>query len=159
MAEAEVRYGAEANAIIKTTTAKIVSDPKIPDAVKVSLSRSKVLVDLMYVMGQSPDELERFIDIARRDPIAAVEEIGVLKRLVMEELSKATPKAKAEATEEKPAGESKGPKDKPTFEPPEEVGGNKGKPADPAEIAAESNDFSRYRSEKNRQYLARMRGN
>jgi hypothetical protein len=159
LSEAETRYGEEAQQIITSTVGQIVGDSKIPAAVKGIINGSPVLVDLMYVMGQNPDDLADFIKTARTDPGEAIRRAVVLERLVMEELSgRNGKKAKGEDTQtvEKPAISSK--KFTKAPPPPEEIGGNKGAAPDEVAEAGKTGDFSAFRRAANIRDLARAKG-
>jgi SepF-like predicted cell division protein (DUF552 family) len=162
LAEAKTRYGDEAQAVITKTVAEIVGDAKIPAAVKAIINESPVLVDLMYVMGETPEDLSEFIEMARTDPGAAIRKAILLERLVVEELSKNNGKksTKTESSEqaEDKGKSAKGSKNENPPPPPEELGSSRGALPNPAEEAARAGDVSRYMREKNREQLARMRG-
>jgi hypothetical protein len=158
LAEAEKRYGEEAQDIITSTVGKIVGDAKIPVEIKGIINGSPVLVDLMYVMGQNPEDLAEFIQLARTDPGEAIRKAVILERLVMEELvGKNGKKDKDDANaEEKPAVNSK--KLTKTPPPPEELGGSKGAPADEVAEAGKAGNFAAFRRSANIRDLARAKG-
>jgi hypothetical protein len=166
---AKERYGDEIGSVIISTNKEILDDPKIPLAVKAMINRSSVLIDLLRVIGSKPDELRKFIDLARSDPGEAIEQIVETQRLVKEELQKIS---KGNDKEEKPEPEEvveESPRDgngkfvspkKITKAPPvpEEVGGNKGTPPDEADSAFKARNFEAFRAAQNRKDLARIKG-
>jgi SepF-like predicted cell division protein (DUF552 family) len=158
LSEAQERYGEEAQQIITSTVGKIVGDAKIPMEIKRIINGSPVLVDLMYVMGQNPEDLQDFIETARANPDAAIRKAVMLERLVMEELTgKSDKKAKPdEKAEVKPAASSKKINNAPP--PPEELGGSKGTPADEVAEAGKTGNFSLFRRTANARDLARAKG-
>lgn len=157
LAEAQTRYGEEAQTIITTTTGAIVGDAHIPAMLKGMLNESPVLVDLMFVMGQKPEELAAFIAEAKSNPGAAMRKVVLLEKLVLEELAKKPGKAAAddEVVEVVVPGSKKFTK---TPEPPEEIGGNKGAVPDEVAEAGKNGDFAKYRRVANVRDLARMKG-
>jgi hypothetical protein len=155
LAEAKTRYGDEAQSIITSTTGQIVGDANIPIELKRIINSSPVLVDLMFVMGQKPEDLTEFINTAKTDPDAAMRRVVLLERLVMEELTAKPVKGAKEVVEDPAVPGSKKLK---AFEPPEEIGGNKGVPLDEVAEAGKTNDFAKYRRVANSRDIARAKG-
>lgn len=98
--EARERYE-DADAVI-IPASKAIQEAKIPLAVKEVFGQSEFLMDLCYVVGSDPDELEKFIALAQTNPRAAIGKVFEYERGIREALS--TPrddKGKFEAPETK----------------------------------------------------------
>jgi len=96
-------------------------------AVKHALGMTAEMTDLLYVLGGDKG-LPEFIALSRRDPVAAIMELGVKRALLMPELAKA-------ADELKNKGEKKDPPAKTKTDEPQltrEVGTRGTGPSDPA---------------------------
>jgi len=134
----------------------IVSDPQIPNGLKVRINNSKVLPDLLYTIGGDPAFQARFMLTAKTDPEAARDVIALMERDIQERLSKP---AKTEETPVAPA--RRGPENAPP--PPIEIG-NRGGPVNDTERllkAAANGDRNATRQlleAENRKMLARRRG-
>ena len=157
LAEAQKRYGDTAKDTISTTANAVFEDSKIPGVVKALVNDSPVLVDLLYVLGSKPEDLEDFVSTARSNPSAAVRKLVLIEKLVMEELAKGAPAAETERGED---GKFKAPEKKLTAAPPppKEVGGKGAPPPDDAETAFNRGDARAFIEAENRREFARRKG-
>lgn len=134
----------------------IVSDPQIPNNLKVRINNSKVLPDLLYTIGGDPQFQARFMLAAKTDPEAARDAIALMERDIQDRLSKP-----ARTESETPAPAKRGPENAPP--PPIEIG-NRGGQVDETERllkAAANGDRNATRQlleAENRRLLARRRG-
>jgi hypothetical protein len=163
--QAQQRYGPESVSAIHGATKAIVLDSQIDVSVKQLISSSPVMVDLLYVLGQKPEEFTKLMQVAKMNPAVAIRNIAYVERMIMEELSKGAGKkptdGEKEQTPERNANgqfvSSKNISKAPP--PPEEVHGKKGTMPDEVESAVANGDFANYRASANRRDMARMRGN
>ena len=86
MDDARARYEDADETILPT--AKTIHEAQIPAVVKQVIEDSEVYVDLCYVAGSDPDELQKFIALAQRDPRAAIGKVFEYERGIKEELAK-----------------------------------------------------------------------
>lgn len=84
--EARSRYE-DADDVIFPAAEKI-RDAKIPNAVKEVFGASEVFPDLCYVVGSDPEELEKFIALAQRNPRAAIGKVFEYERGIREEFAR-----------------------------------------------------------------------
>lgn len=148
VADAKQRYGESAfDEVIKPTTEAIVGDRAIPDIVKARLSRSNVMVDLIFTIGGDAKELATFQNLAKTDPFGAIDYIVLTESLIRDELAG---KQKSDPPPAKP--QTQAPK------PPAEVGGRAATPGDALESAVKAGDYRTYAAEANRRALARLKG-
>ena len=87
LAEAKTRYGDEAESTIRTTADSVFRDAKVPDSVKRRINKSPILVDLLYVLGEKPGNLQDFLQTAHSDEDAAITKLVLLEHLTKEELA------------------------------------------------------------------------
>ena len=162
LAEAKTRYGDDAEARIRSTAKSVFNDEQIPMAVKALANDSPVLVDLMYVMGSDPNELDEFVALAKSNPGAAIRKLVLVEKLVQEELAKGgTPKASGNG--DAPERDERGkflPAKKVTSAPPppRETSGRSSPPPDAVKRAIDDGDFLSYRAEQNRRDIAKRKG-
>jgi hypothetical protein len=162
LAEAKTRYGDDAESRIRSTAKSVFNDEQIPMAVKALANDSPVLVDLMYVMGSDPNELDEFVSLAKSNPGAAIRKLVLVEKLVQEELAKGgTPKASGngDAPERDESGKFL-PAKKVTSAPPppRETSGRSSPPPDAVKRAIDDGDFLSYRAEQNRRDIAKRKG-
>lgn len=163
LAEAKQRYGADAETAIREAASGVYGNKDVPTAVKSMLEDSPVLLDVLYVLGSKPEEIQAFVELAKSNPGAAVRKVVVLEQLVEQELSK----GKGASTQETPERGEDG-KFKPTPKkvtappPPEELNTRGSATTDPIEAAfrdAESKGDARaFIDAENRRDLARRKG-
>jgi hypothetical protein len=162
LADADKRYGEGAATRIVSTAKSIFNDNAIPAAVRAMADDSPVLVDLMYVMGSDPNELDEFVSLAKSNPGAAIRKLVLVEKLVQEELAKGgTPKASGNG--DAPQRDESGkflPAKKTTSAPPppRETSGRSSPPPDESETALRDGDFARFREVENRRDIARRKG-
>jgi hypothetical protein len=75
--------------------AKTINEAKIPQAVKEVFAGSDMFIDLCYVVGSDPDELQKFVKLAETNPRAAIGKVFEYERGIKEELAKSTDGGKA----------------------------------------------------------------
>lgn len=166
-ADAEKRYGPEAGSVIHESAKAISSDNRIPDAVKAMVDVSPAGFDLIYALGSKPSEFEEFLDLARRDPAAAIRKTVLIESLVLQELAKGKGED-AEQPKRDETGRFSPPAKKVTEAPPppREASGRSAPPGDEADSilrATGSNgitgqDFKRLQAIENRKDMARRKG-
>lgn len=110
--EARSRYE-DADEVI-FPAAQAIREAKIPLAVKEVFAGSEHFIDLCYVVGSDPDELNKFISLAQKNPRAAIGKVFEYERGIREEQKPRDDKGKFAAPEPKT---TKAPK------PPSPVGG------------------------------------
>lgn len=98
--EAKARYGDQTEATIGNATRAIMAEAEIPVAVRALIDGSTVLVDVMYALGSDQAELDAFVDLAKRDPAAAIRKFVLLEHLTTEELTKSAAAGKGTAAAE-----------------------------------------------------------
>lgn len=76
--EARARYD-DADAVIFPTN-QAIQNAKIPAAVKEVFAQSDVFIDLCYVVGSDPAELEKFLSLAQTNPRAAIGKVFEYER-------------------------------------------------------------------------------
>lgn len=121
-----------------------------------AIGSNPLCADILYVLGPQKDE---FLQLAKSNPLAALEKVAVIKHLISEEFAakaktegseaarndkgqfQATPEKKIKAVSDAPA-------------PPAEVGGKGTPPADEVEAALKSEDTRAYIDAQNRRDLA-----
>ncbi len=150
--EAQTRYGQHAGATIVETaralgfgTPEMAAAAQIPGPIQAIIDQSSVMVDLLYVLGEKPDELTAFIALAKSDPGAAIRKLVFLESGVIAELAKGA-KSPAAGEPAAPAAEraSDGkflpakPKASQAPAPAIEVGGHGAPPLDPVEATSRS---------------------
>jgi hypothetical protein len=174
LSDAKQRYGEDAQKVITTTVGEIISDAKIPGAVKAIIEESPVMVDLLYVIGSKPEDYAALLELARNQPGQAIRQIAHLERMVQEELTKG--KGNGNGKEAKPA-EAEGAEEeegetperdesgkfvsrKVSKAPPPgvDIGGHKGTPKDIKEADIRTVPFNQYRDEMNRRDMAKRSG-
>lgn len=166
LADARKRY-ADADSIIAPAAQAIFADQQIHPALKSMVEQSPYLVDLLYVLGSKPQDFAQFVENAKTNPRAALQQLFEVEALVRQELGKASngaaevqprdaqgrfaPEAEkaAAAPEKKTTGAPP---------PPKEVGGRTSAPPDAMEAAVNTGDFARYREEANRRELQARKG-
>jgi hypothetical protein len=137
--------------VIQPAVSAVMTDKDVPPFIKSRLNTSEVLPDLAFTLGSKPEELAKFVQMAKSDPGRAIEYIAVTEYLIREELAKAQ-KPKAEAKPETPVQpKTSAPK------PPAEVGGRGSTPPDVLTAAAQAGDFRTFRDEANRRDAARLK--
>jgi hypothetical protein len=165
LTDATKRYGAEAENTITRTAGDVFGDAKVNGTVKQMLNDSPVLVDLLYVLGSKPEDLNDFLGDARSNPGAAIRKLVLVEKLVLEELAKGgtaaesdesgtqrdeTGKfAKATPAEKKPTGAPP---------PPKEVSGRSAAPPDEVEQALATGDARAAIDAMNRADLRKRKG-
>ena len=169
IAEAQKRYGAEAGQTI-VETAKALgfgsTNSEIPGTIRALVDQSPVIVDLLYVMGQKPEDFSELVSLAKTDPGKAIRKIVLLESLVVDELAKG---AKPDQPVSDDTGEAQRdeqgrflspakPKVSQAPPPAKEVSGRASAPPDPIEGAVKSGDFRAFREKQNARDLARHRG-
>jgi hypothetical protein len=161
LAEAKQRYGADAESAIREAANGVFNGEGVAPIVKGLLNDSKVLVDVMYVLGSKPEELQSFIELSKSNPGEAIRKVVVLEQLVEQELSKGKGKPDSEETPErgedgkfKPAT----PKKVTAPPPPDELNTRGSAAPDPIEAAVKNDNFAAFKAEEDRRDLARRRG-
>lgn len=159
--DAEKRYGTETRQTIQKTANTIFTDAKVPPAVKAMVNDSPVMVDLLYVMGSKPADLEDFMDSARSNGSAAIRKLVLLEQLVIQELAKGNVSRETES-ERGDDGQFKGkapePKTTAAPPPPKEVSGRGSQPPDEVTGAVKNNDFRTFKNAQNRRDVNRRKG-
>jgi hypothetical protein len=149
VSDARTRYE-NFDEVLQPTVTAIVSDPQVAPVVKQMLNDSEYLPDLMFTIGSKPEELAKFLTMAKESPGKAIRYLALTESLIHEELSGAPKTAPSEEPPAKP--QTKAPK------PPAEVGGRAASPPDALVSAAAAGDFRAFKAETTRRYLARMKG-
>jgi hypothetical protein len=172
VSDAKARYGDETESTIGAATRAIYgakgdgSDSPIPLVVRQLIEESPVIVDAMYTLGQNPEELAAFVDLAKSNPGAAIRKFALIEHLVQQELAKGTAKQApvepdGEITERDDTGRfvSKPAKQKPPAPPPpEELNTRRSAPPDASEAAFRDGNFRAFYEEENRREIARRKG-
>lgn len=119
-----------------------------------AIGSNPLCADILYVIGPQKDE---FLQLARTNPLAAMEKVAVIKHLISEEFA-------AKATSSDKTRDEKGqfqatPEKKVTGAPPppKEVGGTAAAPGDKVQESVQKRDFASYRAEMNRREMAAKR--
>jgi hypothetical protein len=162
-ADAKKRYGDEAEGTITETAKTLWNDQKIFPAIKDLMGGSDVLIDVLYVMGSKPEDLDSFAQLARSNPAAAVRKFVLLEHLVAEELRKSNgSSSETDGTQRDESGKfTKSPPAKPPTSappPPREASGRSSVPPDEVERAGKEGDFTRFREAANRRDIDRRKG-
>lgn len=157
--DANERYGKEEAAKIFPSLEQIVSDEKIPYAVKAMLNDSDVLVDLVYTLASDPAEFTKFVDLSKSNPAAAIRKLVTVESMVRDTLTskEAKPERGTDGKFKPKAEEVKEVAAEPVTRaprPPVEVGGHTAVPQDGALSAVKSNDFRRAKEAFTREYAA-----
>lgn len=156
--DAKQRYP-EAEPVINRTATTLNTDAEIPQIIKAVIANSKVMVDLLYVLGGDEAKFQDFVKLTKTNPHEALEQVYEAQRLVKVELAG---KAKADPTKEA-ARDDKGKfvkaeiPETPTPrapKPPSEIGGKGSAPEDVQLTAAAANDFRAFEAEENRRKFA-----
>ena len=148
VADAKARYP-NYQEVIDPAIDAILNDKDIVGVVKAMLNESEVLPDLMFTIGSKPEELAKFVKMAKESPGTALRYVALTESLIREELenAKSTPEEKVTPAKQ----QTSAPK------PPAEVGGRATAPGDALVAAATANDFRAFKTELNRRSLARMK--
>lgn len=169
MVEARERYGEDAVGVIREASKIISGDAEIPPPIKMLLNNSPIWADLVYALGNTPEELAEFVHLAKTNPLEAMRKAVLVEHLTKEELAKGggaskegAPATERGATERGEDGkfQKRTPEDKESKSPPpaREVSGRGNPPADPAEKAFKDNDPRAYFRAQNAKDLAARRG-
>jgi hypothetical protein len=166
--EAKARYGDQTEETIGEATRAILNkETGVPLLLEHFINQSKVLVDVMYVLGSKDGEVAAFIELARSDPGAAIRKFTLMEQLVEQELAKGGKTAAADegtaAAERDASGKfvSQDPpaKKKPAAPPPPEELNTRGSaPPDPVDAAVRNNDFAAFKAAEDRADIARRKG-
>ena len=148
VADAKARYP-NYQEVIDPAIDAILNDKDIVGVVKAMLNESEVLPDLMFTIGSKPEELAKFVKMAKESPGTALRYIALTESLIREELENAKSTQAEKVTPAKQ--QTSAPK------PPAEVGGRATAPGDALVAAATANDFRAFKTELNRRSLARMK--
>lgn len=148
LAEARGRYE-NFDETAKATATVIVTDDAIPMPVKVMLNESEVFPDLLYTIGSKPEEMQKFISMARENPGKALRYIALTESLIREELE--APKDEAKPEKKPVETQTKAPK------PPAEVGGRANTPQDEELEAVSSGDYRKASAVWRRKAVASMK--
>jgi hypothetical protein len=132
--ESRSRYD-DADAVI-FPAAKAISEAQIPPAVKEVFSQSDLFTDLCYVVGSDPEELQKFVSLAQRDPRAAIGQVFEYERGIREELAAASGAA-GKPPEKKQTSAPK---------PPTPVGGSSSRAFDVNDESLSADDWFRKRN-------------
>jgi hypothetical protein len=168
VADAETRYGPETKTIIGAAVRAFQAAKGVAPVVGEFMNESRVLPDVMYVLGSKAEELASFIELAKTDPGAALRKFTLLEQLVEQELAKGADKA-ADKTprgedgkflpSESDAADKTPAKKKPAAPPPPDELNTRGSaPPDAKEAALRNNDFAAFKAIEDREDLARRRG-
>lgn len=147
VSEARQRYGEKFDEVLNPTLNAIVGSQQVAVVVKQLINESEVLPDLLFTLGSSQEELNKFLQMA---PGKQARYIALTESLIREELE----------TGSKPAPKSDPPVKPQTKAPPpvSEVGGRNAAPGDALEAAAKANDYRAFSAESTRRAIARMKG-
>lgn len=83
--EARSRYD-NFDEVIQPAGEILARDPEIPMIVKQMVGASDVLPDLVYVLGEDPAALAKFVRTAKTNPTEALRQIALTESLIREEL-------------------------------------------------------------------------
>ncbi len=145
VSEARQRYGDKFDEVLNPTLNTIVSSQQVAVVVKQLINESEVLPDLLFTLGSSQEELNKFLAMP---PGKQARYIALTESLIREELEgKEKPKAEPPAKPQTSAPR-----------PPAEVGGRAASPGDAAESAVKSGNYRAASAEWTRQAVARMKG-
>ena len=170
LTEAKARYGDETEATIGNATREIMGAEGVHLAVRDLVGGSPVLMDVLYALGSDATELASFIDLAKRDPAAAIRKFVLLEHLTTEELTKSAAAGKGAAAAEGTGAErdengkfvshenTPAKKRAAAPPPPEELNTRGSAPPDPAEAALRNDDFAAFKAAEDRKDIARRRG-
>lgn len=143
--------------VVAPAAKALMSDPEIPDLVKLMINDSPVFTDLLYVMGSDPAELSDFLTLAKVKPLDALRKIAVSEELIRQELAgksekrrDADGKFKSDVVAEKKSTEAP--------PPPKEVGGRGAAAGDEVDQAFKNGDVRAFRAAQNRRDLERRKG-
>lgn len=167
IAEAKTRY-ADFEDVIPRTVAAFTTDKAIPPAVVQMANSSDNFPDLMYALGQKPDELAKFIQAAKTNPAKAIRLIVEMDNLVAAELKKGKGAAPAKgsevaATDRNDKGQFVPKSETPVKtvtdrgKPPAEVGGTGSAPADETVDALKRGSFADFQARQNAKDLAKSK--
>lgn len=112
-----------------------IQTAQIPLVVKEVFAQSDLFVDLCYVVGSDPEELKKFLTLARTNPRAAIGKVFEYERGIREELAKNTD-----------GGETPVPKKTSAPKPPVPVGGGSSRAFDVSDESLSPNDWMRKRN-------------
>jgi hypothetical protein len=175
IAEAVTRYGEGAHQTIVDTAASLgfgargAAAGEIPGVVQALIDQSPVIVDLLYVMGEKPEDLAAFLALAKSNPGAAVRKLVFTEQLVIDELRKGKGAAPPDAGTEPAAGRDPSgrftapapvkPKASAAPAPADEVSGRAPTPQDELAAAANKGEFTReWMAKANARDIARKQG-
>src|SRR5215472_16941873 len=167
--KARERYGEEAEPRIIGTAKAVFDHKEVAAAVKHAIGRSSVMVDALYVMGGKPADLEKFVDLAIKDPLEALREWFTVEDLVRTELeksnangnSKPAPNGNYGTPERDEDGRflsARPPAKRNAPAPPTELGGNSSPSADERDRAVANGDVRAFFAEENRRVRAQLKG-
>lgn len=97
--EARERYP-DADEVI-FPTAQLIHEAKIPPVVKEVIESSDVYMDMCFVIGTDPEEWDKFVALANRNPRAAIVQAVEYERAIKEELAKSGKQPSGTAPEKK----------------------------------------------------------
>lgn len=141
--EARSRYE-DADEVI-FPAAQAIRDAQIPQAIKEVFAQSDTFVDLCYVLGSDPDELQKFVSLAQKNPRAALAKVFEYERGIREEFSKPRDAEGKFAAEKEP---QKAPEKRQTQapKPPSPVGGGSSRAFDVNDESLSNDEWARKRN-------------
>ncbi len=144
---ARERY-ADYDEIIEPARVQIFDDKEVHPALKAMVDASPVFIDLLYVLGKKPADLDAIVQLSKTNPIEAIRKVVLLDQLVREEMSG------------KPKEEAKVPaKRVPTAQDPGfEASGTNATPSHPVAAAVKQGDVRKFFEEENKRDIARRKG-
>lgn len=164
-ADAKTRYGNEAEETIVSAARALNGDAQIAAAVKEMIGVSPVMVDVLYTLGSKPADLDAFVELARKNPAAAIRKVVLVEQLVTQELAKGgkSTEAAGAAETETPSRDETGKftpakKTSQAPPPPREASGRAAAPPDEESAALAAGDFKRYQKAANRRDLQARTG-
>lgn len=134
--EARARYDDADDVIFPAN--KAIQEARMPLAVKEVFAGSDVFVDLCYVVGSDPAELEKFIALAQTDPRAAIGKVFEYERGIRE--------ANSQTRDDKGKFTAPEPKKTSAPKPPAPVGGASSRAFDVSDESLSSEEWARKRT-------------
>ncbi len=136
--EARARYE-DADAVI-LPTGNAINKAEIPAAVKAVFGESDLFLDLCYVVGSDPEELESFIALARQNPRAAIAKVFDYERAIREEFA-------GNGSEDNERGEAPEKRLTQAPKPPSPVGGGSSRAFDVSDESLSPEEWARKRTQ------------
>ena len=143
---------------IQASTMDAIMAPEVPEYIRDMFRDSEVQMDLVYVIGENAEELDKFAKLVKTSPSKAARYVTRIEDGILSKRS-----AKPNAEVETPRNESgqftpakRGPES--AAPPPIEIGSRGGAVTDESEHALKAGDFRAFKEAEDRKEIARRRG-